>query len=74
MATTIEGDYDFDKYPWSQWLDGQTWRLSNGDDFRVKPTTLVGYAKKAAKERGLALDSKIESETTVVLRARRPNR
>jgi uncharacterized protein YwgA len=74
MATIIEGDYDFDKYPWSQWLDGQIWRLSNGDDFTIKAKTLVGYAKTAAKERGLVLDSKIESDTSIVLRARRANR
>ena len=26
------------KYPWEKWLDGQTWKLTHGEDFTCKIT------------------------------------
>ena len=27
------------RYPWEQWLDGQIWELTRGEDFSSKPET-----------------------------------
>lgn len=70
MAEVIDDSYDFDPYPWSTWLDGQVWRCKRGEDFKVRTDTFKDYAKRAARDRGHALDVKVEGDEAVVLRAK----
>jgi len=72
MPEQIDGSYDFTPYPWSTLFDGKTWRCQPGTDFAVKSETFRSYAKEAARERGLALEAKVEENGAVVLRARQP--
>lgn len=70
MPEQINGDYDFSPYPWSQLLNGQTWRCRPDADFKVKPETFAAYVRAAARDRGLAVDVKVERDGSVVLRSR----
>ena len=70
MAEQINDGYDFSPYPWSVWLNGKTWRMSPHTDFAVKPTTFAAYAKSEGKARSLLVDTKIEDDGCVVIRAR----
>lgn len=60
------------KYDWDQWLDGQTWRLVGGEDFKVEPGTMRTIATSAAKARGLELKHKI-TEGDLIIRAVQPS-
>lgn len=44
------------KYDWDQWLDGQCWELTKGEDYTVSTTVLRSAANSAAKTRGLEVD------------------
>lgn len=70
MPEQIDDSYDFAPYPWSQLLNGQTWRCRPDIDFKVKPETFRAYVKAAARERGYAVDVKVEADGSVVLRSR----
>lgn len=70
MPEQIDDNYDFSPYPWSQLFNGRTWRCQPGSDFMVKPETFRTSARAAARERGTAIDIKIEEDGCVVLRAR----
>src|SRR5439155_12901445 len=39
------------RYPWSDWLDGQIWELERGRDFDAKPKTFAQNAHMQAKRR-----------------------
>ena len=41
-------------YPWSTWLDGNAWQLTQGEDFQPEPETFRAQVHMAAKARGLA--------------------
>lgn len=55
MAEILE-DYEWDKhylgrpsrYPWTEWMDGQTRVLKDGEDFVCKPSSLVAYLREKA--------------------------
>lgn len=42
------------KYPWSEWSDGQTWKITQGQDFEISPhsfcTQLYNRAGKIGKK------------------------
>jgi hypothetical protein len=42
-----------DKYPWDEWLDGDPWELTSGEDFqaKLKIESFRATAKSAAKKR-----------------------
>jgi|GEM_PF-2956172 len=50
MAEVLEG-HDFrtghgnSKYPWSEWQDGQTRKITRGDDFDVEAKVMQGQIK-----------------------------
>lgn len=41
------------RYPWDEWTDGSIWRITRGEDFDVKPVSVVGTIYSKAKARGL---------------------
>jgi len=53
MAKKLEKFPDRGKarYPWSEWLDGDPWELTKGEDFQCKPSTLRANAQTQAKKR-----------------------
>jgi hypothetical protein len=69
MPERVDAPYPF--YVWDQVLDGTTWRCTRPADFRVQASTFAAYARKEARNRGLVVDIKIESEDAVVVRARK---
>jgi hypothetical protein len=42
------------RYPWATWLNGQTWRLTKGEDFKTEAENFRAQVYIAAKARGLA--------------------
>lgn len=38
-------------YPWDQWLDGQTWELIQGKDFKCAAKSFRKQAVKAAQKK-----------------------
>lgn len=42
-----------DQHSWSEWLDGQTWRLTRGVDYHADERVLADLAYNAARRRGI---------------------
>ncbi len=61
------------KYPWDEWLDGSTWRITRGQDFDVEPSSMRKGASQAASRRGLRAQTQIEDDS-VIFRATPKNR
>jgi hypothetical protein len=40
------------KYPWDEWLDGSTWKLTPGEDFTIPAGNMTSQAHQAARTRG----------------------
>lgn len=54
------------KYPWETILDGQTWRLEQGEDFSCKPESFRGAVYLASKARGKKSRCKVEGTAVYV--------
>lgn len=39
------------KYPWDEWLNGQTWQLTRGVDFTLDDSSLRAAVSSAANKR-----------------------
>lgn len=69
MATTLES-FDFTdgrgKHNWDLWLDGQIWRLTKGEDFDSKPSSLRASAAKQADNRNKDLRFNVDGDTVVL--------
>lgn len=63
MAKRIEGPYDFSRYSFSTYNDGATWELTEGEDFTVKPDSIVANARKFAQDEGLEVQTRIIDAT-----------
>lgn len=57
------------KYPWDEWLNGESWRLTRGVDFQVSLQALRAAASQAAKRQGCRVTTRKVNDTTLVLRA-----
>lgn len=63
MATRVEsmpgagGRTPVTSYPWDRWLDGSTWRLERGTDYKVATTAMRAYAYRAARARGVTIET-----------------
>ena len=57
------------KYDWGLWLNGSIWRLRKGEDFTKSVETMRAQAYNMAVKRGMKLDSVVEDENTLVIRA-----
>jgi len=56
-------------YPWDQWLDGGTWRLRIGEDFKCTPTSFVSAAYQTASRRGMKIQVDKSEQGFLFLRA-----
>lgn len=63
MATQVEhmpgvgGRTPVASYPWDEWLDGSKWRLEKGVDYKVATTAMRAYVYRAAKARGVEVET-----------------
>ena len=53
-------------YPWDEWLDGQIWQLTRGEDFKCKVLSFRMAAKYAAVTRGLNVDVQVRGDTVTI--------
>lgn len=60
-----------EKYPYDEWLDGQPWELTEGEDFEVSKASFMTSMRGAAKKRDLKLRSRV-GEKSVVVQAFKP--
>ena len=74
MADILE-EFDFSpysfrgvhaKYPWTEWMDGQIWKLKQGVDFQVKTSSLLGGVRSHAKRKGLRVKTARFGEYVVI--------
>lgn len=40
------------RYPWDEWLDGDVWELTKGEDYTIKTKSIRTTAQQAAREKG----------------------
>lgn len=40
-------------YPWPEWMDGSTWRIVQGEDFKVPATSMAQTIRVTAWRRGV---------------------
>ena len=45
------------KYPWDQWLNGDLWELTQGEDFTVSTTSMTSAATLYAMRRGIKVNT-----------------
>lgn len=57
------------KYPWKEWLNGESWTLTRGIDFQVSLSALRAAASQAAKREGCRVTTRKVNDTTINLRA-----
>lgn len=75
MAETLP-EFDFrwrkgSNYPWDEWLNGQIWQLTTGQDFTIAPVSLISSARYEAVDRGMKVRTRRLGEV-VVLQAYKP--
>lgn len=54
-------------YPWSQWLDGQPWELTRGEDFRISIHSFRTMAARAARQKGGRIRSCVVDGKLIVM-------
>lgn len=50
-------------YPWGDWLNGKTWELTKGEDFKCTMNSMRVQAYKHASKRGGRVKTKINGLT-----------
>jgi len=60
-------------YPWDEWLDGQVWRLTRGEDFNCLASSFQCMVSRVAKVRGLLCSTAREGDDAVIVQAFKPN-
>lgn len=70
MAEVLN-DYDFSsagtgRYNWDELLDGQIRKMVGGEDFKVKTTSFITSAKKAANKRNKGLNIRTDGSDVVL--------
>jgi hypothetical protein len=55
---TIAWDRSMYTYPWSDWLDGQIWELTPGEDFKVSVAAFQAMAHKYARNYDMKIRTK----------------
>ena len=56
-------------YPWDDWLDGQSHKLTRGEDFRTSPHSFARAAHSAAQVRGRKVRTSIEGVDIITIQA-----
>ena len=54
------------KYDWDTVLNGKTWELVSGEDFKPEPRTFVAHIHGTAKRKGLKVNTHIEGQSVIV--------
>jgi hypothetical protein len=54
------------KYPWNEWLDGDTWELVHGEDFQPDIPYFAQMCYGAATKRGMKCRTKREGDTLTI--------
>jgi hypothetical protein len=69
MARTLKR-FDFperhaanSRYPWDQWLDGQIWQITRGEDFDISTESMRVRLYPAAKARGGSIRTNVKGST-----------
>ncbi len=69
MASVLK-EFSFPKrasmLPWHKWLDGQIWQLTQGEDFKVRITTVRLRAFVEAQKKGGSLRTSVRGNTVVL--------
>lgn len=69
MAERVEGDLTnalTGKYPWREWFDGSTWKLTKGEDFTVAVGDMRSTAFATATRRGLKIRTRIDGDVLYI--------
>ena len=61
-------------YPWDKWLDGQTWQLTQGKDFKCSVLSFQSTAQATANKRGGRLRTHTKDKKLVIQFYREPKR
>ena len=61
------GDLKRGRYPWHLWLDGQIWKLVQGDDFDKPPACVRIAAQSYARCRQWRIATRISNGNTLVI-------
>ena len=51
------GRKKMEDYPWDEWLDGQVWLLKRDKDFAPTPQSMRAYVYRAARSRGIGVET-----------------
>jgi hypothetical protein len=46
-----------DSYPWDQWLNGNRWHLTRGEDYQVATLALRAYVYRKARAIGITVST-----------------
>lgn len=60
-----------DSMPWEEWLDGNIWQLTKGEDFDRSVESIRSGAFVKAKAMGLKVRTSVK-ENTIVIQAYKP--
>lgn len=61
-----------DTYPWTEWLDGRTYMLSRGEDFKCTLKAMRIHIYRMAKRRGVKVSVHFQDKNTIVLEVVKP--
>ena len=54
------------KYDWETILNGKTWELVQGEDYKPEPRTFVAHVHGTAKRKGLKVHTHIDGKSIIV--------
>ncbi len=55
------------RYPWNQWLDGQIWKLTRGEDFMRSPSAVRAAAWSYARYRHWKISCSVPDNNTLII-------
>jgi len=62
------------KYPWDKWLDGRTWQLTQGKDFKCTAKAFGSIASSTARKKGGKVRTHVRDKKIVIQFFRETNR
>ena len=61
------------RFPWEQWANGKTWKVTKGDDFNSTALRFRQRLYTRAKEFGMKVRTKVIDKKTVAFQFFKPN-
>jgi hypothetical protein len=55
-----------ERYPWTEWADGKTRELRQGEDFSRDPWVVYNAAKSYGQRRGLMLRGEVRGDRLII--------